>query len=83
MFRRETKSVLSCIVVRHGWSGTLQYGTKASFFNTEHGQDEQVELKRNFIEDLFQSDQILSCRVSMVKIRSNDVELGKMPNFCC
>jgi hypothetical protein len=59
-----TKRVLWHSVARHGWSGTLQYGIKATIFNTEPGWAEQVELKRNFIEDLFRSGQISSCRAS-------------------
>jgi hypothetical protein len=48
----------------------LQYGIRASVFNTEPGWAEQVELKRNFTEDLFQSGQISSCRASMVKSKA-------------
>jgi hypothetical protein len=51
MFRRENEIVLSCIVAQPRWSGTLQYGIRASIFNTEPGWVEQVELKRNFTED--------------------------------
>jgi hypothetical protein len=42
---------------------------------------EQDELKRNFIENLFQSGQISSCRMSMINFRNNDAELGKAPIF--
>jgi hypothetical protein len=76
--QREQKSSL-CSVARHGWSGMLQYGIRASVFNTEPGWAEQVELKRNFTEDLFRSGQISSCRASMVKSNNNCVELGKAP----
>jgi hypothetical protein len=33
------------------WSGMLQYGIRASIFNIDPGWADQVELKRNFIED--------------------------------
>jgi hypothetical protein len=55
----------------------LQYGIRASVFNTEPGWAEQVQLKRKFTEDLFRTCQISSYRVSMVNFGSNDVELGK------
>jgi hypothetical protein len=51
MFCRENESVLSCIVAWLGWPGTLQHGIRASFFDTEPGWAEQVELKRNVTED--------------------------------
>ena len=40
-----TKRVLWHSVAQHGWSGTLQYGIKATIFNTEPQCSEQVELK--------------------------------------
>ena len=83
MFRRENESVLSCSMPRHGWMGMLQYGIKASIFNTEPRWAEKVELKWNFIEDLFLGGQISICRVSMVKCNNNWAELGKIPNLCC
>jgi hypothetical protein len=57
----------------------LQYGIRASFFNTELGWDEKVDLKRNVTEDLFQSGQISVCGASMVKSNNNWAELGKIP----
>jgi hypothetical protein len=57
----------------------LQYGMRASIFNIEPGWAEQVELKGNFTKNLFRSGQISVCRAFMVKFRSNDVELGKVP----
>jgi hypothetical protein len=83
MFSRENKSVLSCILAEPGWQGTLEYGIRALVFNTEPEWAKQVELKRNFIKDLFRSGQILSCRASMVKSKNNGAELGKSPNLCC
>jgi hypothetical protein len=65
------------------WSGTLQYGIRASVFNTELGWAEKVELKRNYIEDLFHTGQISSCKAFMVTGDNNCAELGKIPNFCC
>jgi hypothetical protein len=73
----KNESVLWRSVARHGWSGMLQYGIRASVFNNEPGWAEQVELKQNFIEECFRSGLISSCRVSMVIFRSNDAELGK------
>jgi hypothetical protein len=58
----------------------LQYGIRASVFNTEPGWAEKVELKRNFTEDLFRSGQISSCRVSMVKSKTMG-RIGKNPQF--
>jgi hypothetical protein len=58
MFHRENVRVLWHSVARHGWSGTLQIGIRASVFNTEPGWAKQVELRRNFTEDLFRSGQI-------------------------
>ena len=66
-----------------GWSGMLQYGIRAPIFNTEPGWAEKVELKQNVTEDLFRSGQISVCRMSMVKSKSNCVEFGKSPKFCC
>jgi hypothetical protein len=83
MFHRENESILWCIVAQPGWSGTLQYGIRASVFNTEPGWAEQVELKQNFTEDLFRSGQISSCRASMVESNNNGAELGKSPDFYC
>jgi hypothetical protein len=83
MFRIDNKSVLSCSLPRCGWSRTLQYGIRASVFNTEPRWAEQVELKRNFTENLFRSCQISSCRASMVKSNRDCAELGKGPNFRC
>jgi hypothetical protein len=40
------KSVFWSSMARHGWSGMLQYGIRASVFNTEPGWAEQVELKK-------------------------------------
>jgi hypothetical protein len=48
VLQRENERVLSCIVAWPRWSGTLQYGIRASFFNVELGLAKQVELKRNF-----------------------------------
>ena len=48
-----TIRVLWRSVARHGWSGTLQIGIRASVFATEPGWVEQVDLKQNVIEDLF------------------------------
>jgi hypothetical protein len=59
----------------------LQYGIRASVFNTEPGWVEKVELKQNVTEHLFQSGQISVCRVSMVKSNNNWAEMGKSPNF--
>ena len=59
----------------------LQYGIIASVFNTEPGWAEQVELTRNFTEELFQSGQISSHRASMVNFGSNDAELGNAPIY--
>ena len=56
----------------------LQYGIRASVFNTEPRWVEQVELKRNFTEVLFRSGQISSCRVSSYNMV---LKLGKSPNF--
>jgi hypothetical protein len=61
----------------------LQYGIRASVFNTEPGWAEQFKLKRNFTEDLFRSGQISNYGTSMVKSNNNCAELGKSPNFCC
>jgi hypothetical protein len=51
MFHREKKSVLSCSMAQREWLGMLEYGIRALVFNTEPGWSEQVDLKRNFIED--------------------------------
>jgi hypothetical protein len=56
----------------------LQIGIRASVFNTEPGWAKQVELRRNFTEDLFQSGQISSCRASSYNMV---LKLGKIPNF--
>ena len=81
MFRIDNKSVLSCSLPRCGWSRTLQYGIRASIFNTKPRWVEQVELKWNVTEDWFRNGKILSCRASMVNFRSNDAELGKSPIY--
>jgi hypothetical protein len=51
MFHEENESILSRIVSRPGWPRTLQYGIRASIFNTEPGWAENVELKQNFTKD--------------------------------
>jgi hypothetical protein len=80
---RENVRVLWHSVAWHGWSGMLQYGIRASVFNTEPGRAKQVELKRSFTKNLFRSGQISSYRASMEKSNNNWAELGKSPNFCC
>jgi hypothetical protein len=47
----ENEIIFWSSMARHGWSGMLQHGIRASIFNTEPGWAEQVELRNFFIED--------------------------------